>query len=55
MVGAGPAIQRRSVIRRSEVSVFKIQIFHNESGFFMNTNHESEDLEALKSVGEQDG
>jgi hypothetical protein len=34
--------------------VFKIQIFHNESGFFMNTNHESDDLEQLKALLEQD-
>jgi hypothetical protein len=34
--------------------VFKIQIFHPESGFFMNTNHESEHLEELKALLEQD-
>lgn len=30
--------------------MFKIQIFHPGSGFFLNTNHESDDLEALKSL-----
>ena len=30
--------------------MFKIQIFHPGSGFYLNTNHESEDLEALKSL-----
>jgi len=30
--------------------MFTIQIFHNESGFYMNTNHESDDLEELKSL-----
>jgi hypothetical protein len=54
LVGAVPAIERWSVMRRSEVTVFKIQIFHPESGFYLNTNHESEDLEALKSLLEQD-
>ena len=28
--------------------MFQIQIFHAESGIYMNTNHKSEDLEALK-------
>jgi hypothetical protein len=30
--------------------VFKIQIFHPGSGFYLNTNHESDDLEELKSL-----
>jgi hypothetical protein len=30
--------------------VFTIQIFHPGSGFYMNTNQESEDLDALKSL-----
>ncbi len=34
--------------------MFKIQIFHPESGFFMNTNHESDDLEELKLLLRQD-
>ena len=29
---------------------YKVQVFHAESGFFLNTNHESEDLEALKQL-----
>jgi hypothetical protein len=29
---------------------FKIQIFHTESGFYLNTNHESDDLESLKPL-----
>ena len=33
---------------------YRIQIFHPESGFFLNTNHESEDLESLKAVLDQD-
>jgi hypothetical protein len=36
------------------VTVFKIQIFHPESGFYLNTNHESEDLEELKRLLEED-
>lgn len=39
---------------RSEVTVFRIQIFHPESGFYLNTNHESEDLEELKTLLEDD-
>ena len=34
--------------------MFKIQIFHPESGFYVTTNHESEDLEELKSLLEQE-
>jgi len=30
--------------------MFKIQIFHPESGFYLNTNHESEDIEDLKAL-----
>ena len=41
-------------MRRSEVPVFKIQIFHPESGFYLTTNHESEDLEELKSLLEHE-
>lgn len=48
--GAGPAAERPYVMRRSGVTVFKIQIFHPESGFYLNTNHESEDLEELKEL-----
>lgn len=33
--------------------MFKIQIFHAESGFYLNTNHESEDLDELKSLLQQ--
>jgi hypothetical protein len=29
---------------------FKIQIFHPESGFYLNTNHESDDIESLKAL-----
>ena len=29
---------------------FTIQIFHPESGFYLNTNHESDDLESLKAL-----
>jgi hypothetical protein len=29
---------------------YKVQVFQAESGFFLNTNHESEDLEALKRL-----
>ena len=29
---------------------FKVQVFHRESGFFLNTNHESDDLEELKRL-----
>lgn len=29
---------------------FTIQIFHPESGFYLNTNHDSDDLESLKAL-----
>jgi len=29
---------------------YQIQIFHPESGFYMNSNHKSEDLESLKAL-----
>lgn len=29
---------------------YRVQVFHAESGFFLNTNHESEDLEELKGL-----
>ncbi len=29
---------------------FKVQVFHRESGFFLNTNHESDDLDELKRL-----
>jgi hypothetical protein len=29
---------------------YKIKIFHPESGFYLNTNHESDDLESLKAL-----
>jgi hypothetical protein len=29
---------------------YKVQVFHPESGFFLNTNYESEDLEELKGL-----
>jgi hypothetical protein len=38
-----------------DVTVFRIQIFHPESGFYMNTNHESDDLEELKSLLQEEG
>jgi hypothetical protein len=28
--------------------IYRVQVFHAESGFFLNTNHESEDLDELK-------
>ena len=34
--------------------MFKIQILHPESGFYLNTNHESDDLDALKSLLDSD-
>ena len=34
--------------------MFKIQILHPESGFYLNTNHASDDLEALKSLLQDD-
>ena len=34
--------------------MFKIQIFHPESGFYLGTNHESEDLAKLKTLLEAD-
>jgi hypothetical protein len=30
--------------------MFTLQIFHPESGLYLNTNHESQDLEQLKSL-----
>jgi hypothetical protein len=29
---------------------YRVQAFHAESGFFLNTNHESEDLDELKAL-----
>ena len=29
---------------------YRVQVFYQESGFFFNTNHESEDLEELKRL-----
>jgi hypothetical protein len=29
---------------------YKVQVYHAESGFFLNTNHESEDLEELRRL-----
>jgi hypothetical protein len=40
-------------MQRGEVIVFNIQIFHPGSGLFMNTNHESEHMEALKALLEE--
>jgi hypothetical protein len=34
--------------------MFKIQIFHPESGFYLNTTHESDDLGELKMLLEGD-
>jgi hypothetical protein len=31
-------------------TIYKVQVFHSESGFFLNTNHESEDLEELRQL-----
>jgi len=30
--------------------MYRIQIFHPESGFFLNTNHASDDLDDLKAI-----
>lgn len=29
---------------------YKVQVYHAESGFFFNTNHESEDLDELRRL-----
>jgi hypothetical protein len=30
--------------------IYKVQVFHAESGFFFNTNHESDDLDELMDL-----
>ena len=30
--------------------MYRVQVFHPESGFFLNTTHESEDLDGLRSL-----
>jgi hypothetical protein len=30
--------------------IYRVQVFHPESGFFLNTNHQSEDLDELKDL-----
>jgi hypothetical protein len=37
-------------MRSKESTVFTIQILHPGSGFYLNTNHESEDIEVLKAL-----
>jgi hypothetical protein len=36
--------------RQEGTMIYKVQVFHAESGFFLNTNHESGDLEQLKGL-----
>jgi hypothetical protein len=44
---------RQPVIMRVRMA-FTIQIFHRESGFFMNTAHTSDDLQKLKGLIDSD-
>jgi hypothetical protein len=33
---------------------YKVQIFHSESGFYLNTNHASDDLDELRQLIDSD-